>query len=69
VSAEVHARTVRVLGLVVGNITATDRVEVASTGTVRGDISAPRVVLAEGSTFQGSINQVASPAARFAARG
>ena len=38
-----------------GNITADDKVEVAATGTMRGDIRAPRVVLADGARFKGSV--------------
>jgi len=39
-----------------GNITADDKVEVAATGTMKGDIRAPRVVLADGARFKGSID-------------
>jgi cytoskeletal protein CcmA (bactofilin family) len=54
--AEVQAKTVMVLGEVTGNITADDKVEVAATGTMRGDIQAPRVVLADGARFKGAID-------------
>ena len=54
--AEVQAKTVMILGEVTGNITADDKVEVAATGTMRGDIHAPRVVLADGGKFKGSID-------------
>jgi cytoskeletal protein CcmA (bactofilin family) len=54
--AEVQAKTVMVLGEITGNITADDKVEVAATGTMRGDIQAPRVVLADGAKFKGSID-------------
>ena len=54
--AEVQAKTVMVLGEVTGNITADDKVEVAATGTMRGDIQAPRVVLADGAKFKGAID-------------
>lgn len=56
ISAEISAKTVIVIGQVTGNITATDRVEVAETGVVRGDIRAPRVALTDGSKFKGSID-------------
>lgn len=55
-TAEVQAKTVMVLGEVTGNITADDKVEVAATGTMRGDIQAPRVVLADGAKFKGAID-------------
>jgi len=44
------------VGEVVGNITADDKVEVAPTGSMKGDISSPRVVLADGARFKGSID-------------
>lgn len=56
VAAEIHAKSVVVGGLVQGNIVASDRVEVAATGTMMGDIRAPRVVLVDGSRFKGSID-------------
>ena len=56
ITAEIHAKTVVVVGEVVGNITADDKVEVAPTGSMKGDIVAPRVVLADGARFKGSID-------------
>ena len=56
VAAEIQAKSVVVGGLVHGNIVAGDRVEVAATGTLMGDIRAPRVVLADGCRFKGSID-------------
>ena len=54
--AEIQAKTVMVLGEITGNITADDKVEVAATGSMRGDIQAPRVVLADGAKFKGAID-------------
>jgi len=56
VIAEIHAKSVVVGGQVRGNITADENVEVAATGTVLGDVRAPRVVLADGAHFKGSID-------------
>ena len=56
VMAEIQAKSVVVGGQVRGNITADDRVEVAPTGTMLGDVRAPRVVLADGAQFKGSID-------------
>jgi cytoskeletal protein CcmA (bactofilin family) len=56
ITAEIHAKSVVVVGEVIGNITADDKVEVAATGSMKGDISAPRVVLADGARFKGSID-------------
>jgi cytoskeletal protein CcmA (bactofilin family) len=62
-TAEIQAKTVMVLGEVVGNITADDKVEVAATGSMKGDIVAPRVVLADGARFKGSIDMDRKPGA------
>jgi len=56
IQGEVHAKSVIVVGSVVGNIVADDRVEVAPTGSVQGDICAPKVMLAEGARFKGKID-------------
>lgn len=55
-TAEIQATSVIVDGEMKGNITADDKVEVAATGTMRGDIRAPRVILADGARFSGSID-------------
>lgn len=54
--AEVTAKAIEVVGEVVGNIVASDKVHVAATGSMQGDICAPRVVLADGARFKGSID-------------
>jgi cytoskeletal protein CcmA (bactofilin family) len=59
--AEIQAKTVMILGEVTGNINADDKVEVAATGSMRGDIQAPRVVLADGGKFKGSIDMDKKP--------
>ena len=56
IHAEVHAKSVQVNGEVSGNIVADDKVEISSSGSVHGDITAPRVALADGSSFKGSID-------------
>ena len=63
ITAEIQAKTVMVVGEVNGNITADDKVEVAASGTMRGDIAAPRVVLADGAKFKGTIDMDRKPGA------
>jgi len=46
---------VRISGRVTGNVAATDRVEVAASGILEGDIAAPRIVIAEGAFFKGRV--------------
>jgi cytoskeletal protein CcmA (bactofilin family) len=64
VSAEIRAKSVVVGGLVEGDILAAEKVEVGATGTMVGDIRAPRVVLLDGSRFKGSIDMDARSAPR-----
>jgi len=56
ITAEVHAKTVVVVGEVIGNITADDKIEIAPSGSVQGDLRAPRVAIADGARFKGSID-------------
>ena len=56
ITADIQAKTVVVAGDVVGNITADDKVEVAAAGSMKGDITAPHVVLADGARFKGNID-------------
>jgi len=55
VEAEIHAKSVQVVGKVSGNVIATERVEVHSTGQVKGDIRAPKLLIQEGAVVNGSI--------------
>ena len=55
VSAEVSAKSVIVIGRVSGNIKGTERIEIQATGVVEGDVSTPRLVVAEGAVLNGSI--------------
>src|SRR5438093_12743588 len=56
IKAQVTAKSVVVLGHVTGNLTATERVDIRESGSVEGDIVAPRVTIADGSHFRGSID-------------
>jgi cytoskeletal protein CcmA (bactofilin family) len=56
IKAQVFAKSVVVLGELVGNINAAERVEIRENGSVDGDIVAPRIAIAEGAHFRGSID-------------
>ncbi|MDP9194835.1 MAG: polymer-forming cytoskeletal protein [Acidobacteriota bacterium] len=56
VEATVHARNVTVEGKLNGDISADDRVELVSSATVEGNIKAPKIVVAEGAKFRGSVD-------------
>jgi cytoskeletal protein CcmA (bactofilin family) len=56
IKAQVFAKALIVLGEVNGNVTATDKVEIRDGGSVDGDIIAPRVAIADGAHFRGSVD-------------
>ena len=56
VEADVESSTVTISGQVTGNIVAAERVELLSEGRMVGDIRSPRVLIADGATFKGSID-------------
>ena len=50
------AKSVDVLGRVTGKITAVDVVSIRENGSVDGDITAPRIAIADGAHFRGSVD-------------
>ena len=56
IKAQVFAKAVVVLGEVDGNVTATEKVDIRDGGSVDGDIVSPRVAIAEGAHFRGSVD-------------
>jgi cytoskeletal protein CcmA (bactofilin family) len=65
VKAEIHAKGVVVVGHVDGNIFGLERIEIQATGRVEGDVTAPKLVVAEGAQLNGAIqmSQKGKPAA------
>lgn len=56
VTADIHAKTVKIEGEVAGDVTGSEKVIIAKSGRVRGNIVAPRVTLEDGAHFKGSID-------------
>ena len=56
IKAQVFAKSVVILGEVTGNVTASEKVDLRDNGSVDGDIASPRVAIAEGAHFRGSID-------------
>ena len=56
IKAQVFAKAVIILGEVTGNVTASEKVDIRDNGSVDGDIVSPRVAIAEGAHFRGSID-------------
>ncbi|MEE2637489.1 MAG: polymer-forming cytoskeletal protein [Acidobacteriota bacterium] len=68
IKANMSAKSVVVVGHAHGNITATDKIEIRENGSVDGDISAPRVTIAEGAHFRGSVDMQTPPPAEPASQ-
>jgi len=65
IEATVHARNVTVQGKLSGDVSADDRVELVASASVEGNIKAPKIVVAEGARFRGSVDMGSSkPATR-----
>ena len=56
IKAELFAKSVVVLGEVIGNVSASEKVDIRENGSVEGDITSPRVAIAEGAHFRGSVD-------------
>jgi len=56
IKAEIFAKAIVVQGEVHGNITASERADIRDNGSVDGDLSAPRIAIADGAHFRGSID-------------
>ena len=56
IRAELVARTVTIRGKVEGNILASEKVEIQQGGKLDGDITAPRIVIADGAHFRGKVD-------------
>ena len=56
VAANISAREIVVLGKVRGNLTASDRVDIRSDGSLTGDVVAARISILDGAFFKGGID-------------
>ncbi|MEA2165662.1 MAG: hypothetical protein QOK37_3789 [Thermoanaerobaculia bacterium] len=64
VEATVHAKYVMIEGKLTGDVSADDKVELVASAAVDGNIKAPKVIVAEGAQFRGSVDMgSAKPAA------
>ncbi len=57
VEADVEAGSVEISGVIEGNVAVSDKIEIKSGGLLVGDVKAARVLIADGATFKGNINQ------------
>ncbi len=56
VAAAVVARNVVIAGAVTGGVVAGERIELRSTARVKGELSAPRIAMADGATLNGRVD-------------
>jgi cytoskeletal protein CcmA (bactofilin family) len=55
IEAEVLAKEIIVLGTVTGDVTAKEKCELRAGASMSGNLTAPRIAMAEGSTFNGKV--------------
>jgi cytoskeletal protein CcmA (bactofilin family) len=53
--AALHARVLVVAGAVIGDVSADDKIELRPSANLRGNVTAPRVVIQDGATFEGQV--------------
>jgi cytoskeletal protein CcmA (bactofilin family) len=56
IQAAVVAKVVTILGTVTGTIIASERIDVRESGSVDGDLTAPRLAVAEGAVLHGRVD-------------
>jgi cytoskeletal protein CcmA (bactofilin family) len=56
VKADVTVKDAIISGVVVGNVTASDSVQITAEGRMVGDVSAPRVIIVDGASFRGRVD-------------
>ncbi len=70
IKADLHAKSITIVGEVLGSVTAEEKVELQETAKLQGNIISPRLAIADGALFKGSVemNRAATPAKEAAAR-
>jgi cytoskeletal protein CcmA (bactofilin family) len=61
VDADVSAHTVSVAGRFTGNVSAEQRVEIDATASLTGNVTTPRLSIADGAFFKGSVDMESKP--------
>jgi cytoskeletal protein CcmA (bactofilin family) len=55
VKADVRVQSAKISGVLIGNITAEEKIEIAADGRVVGNLRAPRILIRDGGAFRGKI--------------
>jgi cytoskeletal protein CcmA (bactofilin family) len=66
VQANIRAREILVLGTLLGNVEAIDKIEIRKEARLTGDIKTARIVIEDGAYFKGSIDIVKPEPAKAA---
>jgi cytoskeletal protein CcmA (bactofilin family) len=56
IKAPVFAKVVIILGEINGDVTASERIDIRDGGSVNGDLVSPRVAIADGAHFRGTVD-------------
>jgi cytoskeletal protein CcmA (bactofilin family) len=56
IRAAIDAKAVVIQGAVTGNVTAREKIEIQTTGSVSGDVSSPRLAIADGASIRGKVH-------------
>lgn len=67
IKADLFAKTIVIAGDVTGHAFAAERIEIAPTGRLTGDIHSPRITIADGAHFKGSVDMERAPDTRKSA--
>ena len=55
IKVRISAQAVVIMGVVTSNVTAGEKVEIRATGSLTGDITSPRLVIADGGGLRGRV--------------
>ena len=61
IKADLFAKSVTISGAVTGNVRASEKIELQATGSVDGDIVAPRFFMADGAVIMGKVDVSGNP--------
>jgi cytoskeletal protein CcmA (bactofilin family) len=61
VTAQIHAQTIRIEGVVIGDVYAEVAAVIHSSATVRGNVHSPQVTIQEGALVNGEVSPDAAP--------
>ena len=63
IDADIEARNLTVLGRVTGNIVCLERMRLCNSGSIDGDVRAPRILIEDGAVVRGRIEVAKTPPA------